>query len=170
MSYLDSRITQLNFSWIQENLVAGCRGPRTDQDIVFLRSLGIKALVRLAFENETGIGSGKLEENAIHDCYEPVPDWTAPSQAQIARVVGFINACVAKLEAVVVSCGAGYGRTGTILACYLVSRGLTPTAAIEKLITARPCSREILRVPGQKDAIFEYYETTKRNKRDYDTE
>jgi atypical dual specificity phosphatase len=157
MSDLESHILALNFSWLEEGLVAGCRGPRTDDDLAFLRSLGVQALVRLAAEEETGLVSADVERSAIRDCYEPVPDWTAPSQRQIDRVVGFIKAVVANAEAVAVSCGAGCGRTGTVLGCYLVSQGLGPEAAIEKLTTTRPCSREILRVPGQKEAVVEFY-------------
>ncbi len=155
------RVT-LNFSWLEEGAVAGCRGPRTDEEIAFLRSLGVRALVRLAPERETGLTSEDVQRGNIRDCYEPVSDWTAPSQDQIDRVINFIGDAVAKSEAVVVSCGAGCGRTGTILACYLVSRGLRPDAAIQKLITLRPCSDEILSVPGQEEAVFEFFRRTKR--------
>jgi len=37
-----------------------------------------------------------------------------------------------------VHCGAGLGRTGTVLACYLVSRGLTAEQAIGEVRLARP--------------------------------
>jgi atypical dual specificity phosphatase len=157
MSELDTRAMALNFSWLEEGLVAGCRGPRTDEDLALLGSLGVEALVRLAAEAETGLTSADVERNAIRDCYEPVPDRTAPSQTQVDRVIRFVNDAVANGEGVAVSCGAGYGRTGTILGCYLVSQGLSAEAAIEKLISIRPCSREILRVPGQKDAVFEFH-------------
>jgi hypothetical protein len=38
-----------------------------------------------------------------------------------------------------------------------VAQGLRPEEAIEKLLPLRPGSREILHVPGQKDAVFEFY-------------
>ncbi|HET9262344.1 MAG TPA: protein-tyrosine phosphatase family protein [Vicinamibacterales bacterium] len=138
------------------SLVAGCRGPRTDEDFALLRSLGVHALARLAGEAETGLTRGDGEQNALQDCYEFVPDMTAPSQKQIDRVISFINRAVTNREAVAVSCGAGYGRTGTILACCLVSRRLSAEAAFEKLIAIQPCSREILRILGQKEAVFEF--------------
>lgn len=168
MSDTDSRTTALNFSWLEENLVGGCRSPRTDEDLLLLRSLGVQALVRLAAEEETGFAGADVKRGEIRDCYEPVPDWTAPSQKQIDRIVSFIHSVVANSEAVAVSCGAGYGRTGTVLACYLVSRGMQPKAAIEKLITLRPCSREILTVPGQKEAVFEFYQRIKDGKKSHD--
>jgi atypical dual specificity phosphatase len=154
---LASRAMALNFSWIEDGLVAGCRGPRTDEDLVVLRSLGVHALVRLAGEAETGLTKGDVEQNTLQDCYEFVPDMTAPSQKQIDRVIRFINRALTNKETVAVSCGAGCGRTGTILACYLVSRRLSAEAAIEKLIAIRPCSREIFRILPQKEAVFEFH-------------
>jgi atypical dual specificity phosphatase len=162
MSQGDSQAAALNFSWLEERVVAGCRGPRTDGDLSFLASVGIRALVRLAAEDETGLASADVQRYAISDCYEPVPDWTAPSQQQIDRLIDFIRKAVENGQAVAVSCGAGYGRTGTVLACYLVSKGLAVEAAIERLIAVRPWSREILRVPGQREAVFEFYRRTQR--------
>jgi len=156
MTDRDLRIAALNFSWLEEGHVAGCRGPRSDEDLAFLRSLGVQALVRLASDQESGVTSADVERSGIRECYEPVQDWRAPSQEQIDRIIDFISGAVTNAEAVAVSCGAGYGRTGTVLACYIVWKGVPPEAAIEQLISARPCSREILRVPDQREAVFEF--------------
>src|SRR5204862_143266 len=82
------------------------------------------ALVRLAHEDESGILRSDVKRHGLEDCYEPMGDWTAPSQKQIGRVLGFVARALADGKAVAVSCGAGYGRTGTVLACYLVSKGI----------------------------------------------
>ena len=58
---------------------------------------------------------------------------------------------------VAISCMAGYGRSGTLLACYLVFRGRSDSEAIRHLIFKRPCSAEMLRVPGQKEAVGEFF-------------
>jgi len=153
-----SRVAALNFSWIEKDVIAGCRGPRTDEDLDLLHSIGIRALVRLAAEEENGLTSADIKRSGIRDCYEPVPDWTAPSPQQIDRIVVFLDEARTRNAPIAVSCGAGCGRTGTVLACYFVSRGLPPQEAIDKLIAARPCSKEILSVQGQKEAVFEAYE------------
>lgn len=156
MTTADAYSLAMNFGWLKEGRLAGCRGPRGDNDLTFLASKGIRALVRLAYEEETGISGDDIQQMGMEDCYEPVEDFTAPSQDQIDRVMTFIHAAIAKGKPVAVSCGAGYGRTGTILACYLVSQGHSADDAIQQLISRRPCSREILRVPGQKEAVLDF--------------
>jgi atypical dual specificity phosphatase len=160
MTVQNSQAAALNFSWLEQGVIAGCRGPRTDADLAFLASVGVRGLVRLAAEEETGLAASDVQRFAITDCYEPVPDWTAPTQEQIDRVMDFIGRALASSEAIAVSCDAGCGRTGTVLACYLVSKGLSAQAAIERLIGLRPCSREVLSAQGQKEAVFEFYRRT----------
>ena len=118
--------------------------------------MGIRGLVRLAHKEETSITEHDVEQSGLQDCYEPVSDFTPPNQGQIDRVVGFITRAIGEGKPVAVSCGAGYGRTGTMLACYLVSLGHTAEEAIEQLLSKRPVSQEILRVPGQKEAVEEF--------------
>ena len=124
----------MNFSWLEQGRIAGCRGPRSDNDLAFLASVGIQTLVRLAHEEETGIYTADVEANGIEDCYEPVSDWTAPSQHQIDRIISFVHNAIEKGRPVAVSCGAGCGRTGTVLACYLVSTGYSAEEAIQQLL------------------------------------
>ena len=47
-------------------------------------------------------------------------------------------------QAVAVHCGAGLGRTGTLVACYLVAGGLSAEEAIAKVRRLRPGSIETL--------------------------
>jgi len=143
----------MNFSWIESGRVAGCRGPRTNSDLAFLRSQGIGALVRLAYEEETGMMKWKVEAEKIEDFYEPVRDFTAPSQEQIDRVLKFMRNALRQGKPVAVSCGAGIGRTGTILGCYLVSLGHTAEQAVQQLRSTRPRSVEVLE---QREAIIEF--------------
>ena len=143
----------MNFSWIENGRVAGCRGPRTSGDLAFLRSQGIRALVRLAYEEETGMTKRKVEAEKIEDFYEPVRDFTAPSQKQIDHVLKFIRNALDHGKPVAVSCGGGIGRTGTILGCYLVSLGHTAEQAIQQLRLTRLGSVEVLE---QREAILEF--------------
>jgi atypical dual specificity phosphatase len=67
--------------------------------------------------------------------------------------VAAIHDALARGEPVAVHCGAGLGRTGTLLAAYLISEGQTPDEAIDFLRGVRPGSVETLE---QEQAIYEY--------------
>jgi atypical dual specificity phosphatase len=120
----------LNFSWLVQRKIAGCRGPRSNKDLTLLVELGIRALVRLAEIGEASVTRTQVAAAGLEDCHEPVPDCTAPRQDQIDRVVAFLDGAVRDGKPVAVSCGAGYGRTSTLLACYLVKQGASANDAI----------------------------------------
>jgi len=66
---------------------------------------------------------GQIKGLVLIDLHEPIPDFAAPSPDQIDRIVGFMKTSISSRDRIGVPCGAGIGRTGTILACYLVSNG-----------------------------------------------
>jgi atypical dual specificity phosphatase len=78
----------LNFSWIIEGKIAGHAAPKSDDDLIWLKKQGVKAFVRMA---ESNIATTLLENMGITDCYEPVIGGPAPSQAQIEKMLAFIN-------------------------------------------------------------------------------
>ena len=59
---------------------------------------------------------------------------------------------------VVVSCKAGQGRTGTVLACYLVHTGYGAKDAIERVRSLRSGS---IQSPHQQDFVYMYEERLK---------
>jgi atypical dual specificity phosphatase len=146
-------MTTLNFSWLIEGKLAGHATPWSGDNLVWLKEKDIRALVRMAEKAKVNASTLQVEAFGLLDCYEPVGDFDAPTQTQIDKMVCFISKSLSENLPVGVSCGAGLGRTGTILACYLVSIGLDAEAAMLKVRSKRPYSIETNK---QEEAVKAY--------------
>ena len=109
-----------NFSWIIEGRVGGMARPWPG-DLDWLKEQGVTAILSLTEKSP--------ELPGFEVFHIPVVDMTSPTLEQLHAAVGFIRGVVKNGGAVVTHCTAGIGRTGTILAAYLVSEGLDPTVA-----------------------------------------
>src|SRR5207245_236759 len=83
----------------------------------------------------------------------PVVDFTAPTLQQVKQALAMIHFYLDRNMPIAVHCIAGLGRTGTILACYLVGEGISADEAITTIRRWRPGSIEI---PEQEAAVYEY--------------
>jgi atypical dual specificity phosphatase len=144
----------MNFSWVVDNKLAGSRGPRSKSDLIALKQQGVGALVRLVEPYETWVTTKEVDEAGLEDYNEPVPDFHAPSRTQIDKVITYIDSHIENGIPVGVSCNAGIGRSGVILACYLVKKGLSPKDALELVRKKRGRGPE---VPEQIMAIQDYW-------------
>ena len=143
----------MNFGWVLDNELAGSQGPVNLQDLFFLYQQGVRAVIRMEERTIPADTGGHVD---IVDLFVPVRDFTPPDQAQIQRMIDFIDEqAVRNDRPVVVSCYAGIGRTGTVLACYLVTRGFEPADAINEVRRLRPGS---IQTPEQEAAVREYAE------------
>jgi len=88
-----------------------------------------------------------------------IPDFEAPTQEQIREFVEIVDREIER-GAVLVHCLAGRGRTGTMLACYLVWKGWKPEEAIREVRKARPGAIETIE---QEEAIMKFYKELRRN-------
>lgn len=137
----------LNLYWVRD--VAGCRCPASQAEVQSLAQLGFKAMVSLT---EQPLPAAWLKGFRV--LHEPVPDFTAPSIAQLDRICAFLFACVREGQQPVVHCAMGRGRTGTVLAAYLIACGATPDAAIDEVRRACPGAIE---TPEQEACLTEYF-------------
>jgi atypical dual specificity phosphatase len=74
----------------------------------------------------------------------------APTPEQLDHCLSTIQKANAAKMGVLVHCYAGKGRTGTILASWLVSKGMTASEAIRKVRELRPGSLE---TSAQEEAV-----------------
>ena len=102
-----------------------------------LAARGITAVVdtRVEFDdNDAGIAPPRY-------LYLPTVDDEPPTLEQLQEGAAFIAEEIAQGGGVYVHCGAGVGRAPTMAAAYLVSTGLTPDQAWERIRTVRPFIR-----------------------------
>jgi atypical dual specificity phosphatase len=127
------------FSWIEMPLLAGMARPSSPEELTWLREQGIEVLVCLT---EDRLRRDWVEQANLLVFHEPLEDMEAPTQDQLDRIVSAIVRAIDRNMGVGVHCGAGLGRTGTVLAAYLVSKGQSAANAIAKIRRLRPGSIE----------------------------
>lgn len=142
-----------NFSWLEGEHVAGCARPDSEGALAELARRGIGLVINL---HERPHDPALLARYGLEELHLPVPDFTAPAPEQLAQGVAAIERALAQGRRVAVHCGAGLGRTGTLLAAYLVHQGLSPEQAIARVRTARPGSVETLEQVAAVEAYAEY--------------
>ncbi len=140
----DARATIPGFSWVDAHRLAGAAGTgfrttRLEPSLQALASEGVTVLVSLT---EWTVDSALVEAHGLRHVRLPVPDFTAPSQAQLGTFIEEVEAAYADDGAVAVHCLGGMGRTGTFLAAYFVHQGMTADEALAHVRALRPGSVE----------------------------
>jgi atypical dual specificity phosphatase len=133
-----------NFSWVIDNKLAGSGTPMTSEQYRWLIKNNIKSIVTVRefplpqkwlLDNE--------KETIINDYkFVYVKDYGVPSLEVLDNIVDYINIKITKeKKPLVVHCAAGKGRTGTILAAYLLKQdNISSQDAIKKIRSLRPGS------------------------------
>jgi atypical dual specificity phosphatase len=143
-------VPQTYFDWIVPDQLAACVNPAAAASVQeTLRSARIDVNVNLHERSVAPV----LVPLGIREVHIPVADMTPPSQADLDAGVAAIFSALSAGQRVAVSCGAGLGRTGTVLAAYFVRQGLGPDEAIAHVRSLRPGSVE---TPEQEAAVAEF--------------
>jgi atypical dual specificity phosphatase len=83
----------------------------------------------------------------------PLPDGGAPTMAQASEFVRFVTEQTKAGRPVAVHCQAGLGRTGTMLATYLIAQGNTAETAIRAV---RAVESSAIETPVQIQFLHEF--------------
>ena len=155
------------FYWLIEGILAGCARPgdgarlhafrdnprageTLNADLAWLRERGITALLTLT---ETPLPADALERHGFAALHVPVDDLTAPTPEQLETALAFIDRQRATGRAVAVHCKVGQGRTGCVLAAYLIRGGSSSEEALRHLRAVCPGA---VGVPEQERALHAF--------------
>jgi atypical dual specificity phosphatase len=143
------------FHWIVPYKLAGCAEPgvssNLDYDLDLLRRAGITTLITLT---EKDLDQDALSRHDMKNLHLPIFDRDAPSAPQVHMLLTRMQRLFASGETLAVHCKAGLGRTGTILAAWLIrDGGLSAAVAIERL---RRINRGYVQSELQEQFLYAY--------------
>ena len=138
--------------WLHEIEDVDWRVPDGIEQLTWLEEQGVGAVLSMT---ETPLATDILAQHTLTVLHLPVPDMTPPTTGQLIRALEFIDEQHTLGKAVVVHCLMGQGRTGTVLAAYLIRGG---ASAAEALRTVRGVCAGAVGSPAQERALSTFAE------------
>ncbi|WP_415281930.1 dual specificity protein phosphatase family protein [Candidatus Nitrososphaera sp. FF02] len=146
-----------NFGWVIEGKLAGSGLPVSSEEFGWLLEHGVKSVVTVRESALPPAWTGRIGYMHLQ-----VDDYGAPELEEIDRAVDFIDGEIGAGRPVTVHSAAGKGRTGLILASYLIKKeGLGARQSIDRIRSMRPGS---IQSEAQEKAL-EVYEKYLKSKK-----
>ena len=137
------------FSWLIESKLAGSSIPTSINEVQWVIDQGVKSIVTVKEEPLDDDWTKDVSYLHVHSNDMGVPEFD-----DLVSAVDFIHSRITNNEPVMVHCLAGLGRTGTLLACYLVKhQKMLADDAIQKVREERPGSIQSF---PQEEMIFQF--------------
>lgn len=99
-------------------------------DLAALRTVGVTMLITLT---RGDLPQDSLAAHGLKNLHLPIYDREAPSINQLRMLAVRITRLIQSGEVLAVHCRAGLGRTGTVVAGWLIHEGLTADAALSRI-------------------------------------
>lgn len=142
------------FSWLVPGRLAGTPWPGVvhdmDIDLKALSRCGVTMLITLT---EKDFPQDALARHGLKNFHLPVYDHEPPTVAQIQMLLARMSAAMRRGEVLAVHCLAGLGRTGTVLAAWMVREGLTAEEALRRV---RLIDAQYVQSEAQEALLYEY--------------
>ncbi len=142
------------FSWLVPGRLAGTPWPGVvhdmDADLKALNRCGVTMLITLT---EKDFPQDALARNGLKNFHLPVYDHEPPTVAQMQMLLARMSVALRRGEVLAVHCLAGLGRTGTVLAAWLVREGLTAEEALRRV---RLIDAQYVQSEAQEALLYEF--------------
>jgi atypical dual specificity phosphatase len=142
------------FKWIIPGRLAAAPKPGAvvgiDYDLAILRLVGVTTLITLT---EDDLPQDSLKRHGLRNLHLSIEDRKAPMIWHMRMLAMRIQGFLKQGEVVAVHCLAGIGRTGTIIAAWLISEGLTADAAMERIRKIDPA---FVQSKEQENFLYEF--------------
>lgn len=145
------------FVWVEGRSVAGTGLPSSRAQLEWLAGNGVSSILTLT---EDPLPGDWVKGLALKVAHIPMRDHEAPSVKSMEKGVAFLKDQVAAGNGTAVHCLAGEGRTGCVLAAYMIAaHGLGAEEALVTLRKIKPAFVE----RRQERSVYEFAEAHSRS-------
>jgi len=145
------------FHWVITNKLAATPRPgllsEQKLDLQALAKVGVDYLVCL--EEHVAVSRGLATELGMEMLHFPIQDMQKPDLNDTGNLIAHMDSMIKQGKCIAVHCKAGLGRTGTIIASYLIKNGMTPIEAKRKVRCLDP---RMIQSEEQECFIEEFYD------------